>query len=100
MWPFLAASLVAGIGAGLLNPAQSAAVADVVGAKSNGGPVLAGFQMAADVGAILGPLITGVLADAVSYQAAFAVTDLSRNSFSTRSSARRACARSCPRERD
>ncbi|HEY8371200.1 MAG TPA: MFS transporter [Pseudonocardiaceae bacterium] len=76
VWPFLAASLVAGIGAGLLNPAQSAAVADVVGAKSNGGPVLAGFQMAADVGAIVGPLLAGVLADALSYEVAFGVTGL------------------------
>ncbi|MBQ6644503.1 MAG: MFS transporter [Saccharopolyspora sp.] len=73
---FLASSLVAGVGAGLLNPAQNAAVADLIGTKNKGGPVLAAFQMAADVGAILGPLITGVLADAVSYQAAFAVTGL------------------------
>ncbi|PFG94243.1 putative MFS family arabinose efflux permease [Saccharopolyspora erythraea NRRL 2338] len=48
----LACSLIAGVGAGLLNPAQNAAVADVVGAKGKGGPVLATFQMAADVGAI------------------------------------------------
>ncbi|MEY8041076.1 MFS transporter [Saccharopolyspora cebuensis] len=72
---FLAASLVAGIGAGLLNPAQNAAVADVVG-SGRGGPVLAAFQMAADFGAILGPLVAGVLADAVSFRAAFAVTGL------------------------
>ncbi|GAA0538717.1 MFS transporter [Saccharopolyspora subtropica] len=71
---FLAASLVAGVGAGMLNPAQNAAVADVVGAKGRGGPVLAAFQMAADCGAILGPLAAGVLADTVSYQAAFAIT--------------------------
>lgn len=72
---FLAASLVAGIGAGLLNPAQNAAVADVVG-SGRGGPVLAAFQMAADFGAILGPLVAGMLADAVSFRAAFAVTGL------------------------
>ncbi|MFI0466922.1 MULTISPECIES: MFS transporter [Saccharopolyspora] len=71
---FLAASLIAGMGAGILNPAQNAAVADIVGAKGKGGPVLAAFQMSADFGAILGPLIAGVLADTVSYQAAFAVT--------------------------
>lgn len=73
---FLVASLVAGIGAGLLNPAQNAAVADLVGAQGKGGPVLAAFQMAADVGAILGPVVTGVLADALSYQVAFGVTGL------------------------
>ncbi|MER6991669.1 MFS transporter [Saccharopolyspora hirsuta] len=71
---FLAASLIAGMGAGILNPAQNAAVADIIGAKGKGGPVLASFQMSADFGAILGPLIAGVLADAISYQAAFAVT--------------------------
>ncbi|MEU5851257.1 MFS transporter [Saccharopolyspora shandongensis] len=71
---FLVASLIAGMGAGILNPAQNAAVADIVGAKGKGGPVLAAFQMSADFGAILGPLIAGVLADTVSYQAAFAIT--------------------------
>lgn len=73
---FLGASLLAGVGAGLLNPAQSAAVADIVGNKGKGGPVLAGFQMAADLGAILGPLVAGVLAEAVSFQLAFSITGL------------------------
>lgn len=74
---FLAASVLAGVGAGLLNPTQNAAVADILGTKGGGGgPVLAVFQMASDVGAIIGPLITGVLADMVSFQAAFAVAAL------------------------
>ena len=46
----LAASAVAGAGAGLLQPAQGAAVADIVGSRRSGGPALSGFQMAADVG--------------------------------------------------
>ncbi|MDA3626964.1 MFS transporter [Saccharopolyspora oryzae] len=71
---FLVASLIAGMGAGILNPAQNAAVADIIGAKGKGGPVLASFQMSADFGAILGPLVAGVLADTLSYRAAFAVT--------------------------
>ncbi|WP_233576310.1 MFS transporter [Saccharopolyspora rhizosphaerae] len=71
---FLAASLVAGMGAGVLNPAQNAAVADIIGGNRRGGTVLATFQQAADLGAILGPLIAGALADTVSYQAAFLVT--------------------------
>ncbi|MBB5807917.1 MFS family permease [Saccharothrix ecbatanensis] len=71
---FMVASLVAGIGAGLLNPPQNAVVADVIGAKARGGPVLAGFQMAADCGAIIGPLLAGVLVDQFSYQAAFTLT--------------------------
>ncbi|GAB2732132.1 MFS transporter [Salinifilum aidingensis] len=73
---FMLASLVAGIGAGLLNPAQNAAVADVVGNRSRGGPVLAGFQMSADLGAILGPLVAGAIAEALSFQLAFAATGL------------------------
>lgn len=72
----LGASVLGGIGTGLLTPAQNAAVADIVGPKSKGGPVLAVFQMSADVGAILGPLVAGALADAFSYQAAFAVTGI------------------------
>ncbi|WP_086826447.1 MFS transporter [Allokutzneria sp. NRRL B-24872] len=71
---FLAASVVAGFGAGLLTPAQGAAVADVVGNEKRGGPVLAGFQMAADVGTILGPLLAGVMAENLSFETAFAVT--------------------------
>ncbi|PXY38073.1 arabinose ABC transporter permease [Prauserella flavalba] len=73
-WIFLTASLVAGVGSGALNPSQNAAVADVLGAKARGGSVLAGFQMAADVGAVVGPLAAGAIAERWSYGAAFAVT--------------------------
>lgn len=73
-WLFLVASFVAGIGSGALNPSQSAAVADVLGAKARGGSVLAGFQMAADVGAVLGPLAAGAIAEQWSYGAAFGLT--------------------------
>ncbi|WP_253775281.1 MFS transporter [Goodfellowiella coeruleoviolacea] len=71
---FLAASLVAGVGAGLLNPAQNAVVADVLGARARGGPVLAAFQMAADLGAIVGPLAAGAMADHWTFPAAFTLT--------------------------
>jgi DHA1 family tetracycline resistance protein-like MFS transporter len=74
LWPFLAASLVAGFGAGALNPAQTAAVADVLGTRARGGAVLAGFQMVADVGAVLGPLVAGYAAERWSYPAAFSIT--------------------------
>lgn len=71
---FFATSLLAGVGSGLMNPAQQASVADVVGSKARGGPVLATFQMTADVGAVIGPVAAGVLAQHLSYGAAFAVT--------------------------
>ncbi len=74
LWTLFALSVVAGIGSGLMNPAQQAAVADVVGSKARGGPVLAAFQMAADVGSVVGPLVAGILAEQMSYAAAFAVT--------------------------
>lgn len=71
---FLAATVVAGLGAGLLSPPLQATVADVIGSRSRGGPALATFQMAADLGAVLGPIAAGLLADYLSYGAAFAVT--------------------------
>lgn len=71
---FLAAALVAGGGVGLITPAQGAAVADVIGSQAKGGPALAVVQMAADIGAILGPIATGLLVDRLSYPAAFALT--------------------------
>lgn len=70
----LAVSALAGVGAGLLNPAQQATVADVVGQERSGGKVLAGFQMAQDAGAILGPVLAGALADAFGYGVAFAAS--------------------------
>ena len=69
-------SVVAGIGAGTLNPAQQASLADVVGRERNGGPALAAFQMSADSGAIIGPIVAGVLIDYGSYPLAFGVTGL------------------------
>ncbi len=67
-------SVVAGLGAGILNPAQQAGVADVIGRERSGGPALAGFQMATDFGAILGPIVAGLLVDYGSYPLAFAAT--------------------------
>ncbi|MQA60479.1 MAG: MFS transporter [Actinophytocola sp.] len=71
---FMIATVIAGIGAGVLTPPKHATVADVVGSKGRGGPVLATFQMSADVGAILGPILAGTLAQHVSFGAAFALT--------------------------
>ncbi|GAA4559544.1 MFS transporter [Pseudonocardia xishanensis] len=75
-WVFLALSLVAGIGSGLVNPPMTAAVADVIGGRARGGTVLAGFQMAADVGAIIGPIAAGALAQVAGFGWAFASTGL------------------------
>jgi MFS family permease len=71
---FLLASALAGIGSGLLGPAQQAAVADVIGSGRSGGKVLAVYQMTADIGAIAGPVLAGLLADRLGYGWAFGVT--------------------------
>ncbi|GAA1635340.1 MFS transporter [Georgenia ruanii] len=72
----LALSVLAGAGAGLLNPAQQATVADVVGQRRSGGPVLATFQMCTDAGQILGPVVAGLLVDHAGYGAAFALSGI------------------------
>ncbi|WP_083955931.1 MFS transporter [Tersicoccus phoenicis] len=74
VWVFVVASVVAGVGAGLLGPAQQASVADVIGPERGSGRVLAVFQMAMDTGAIAGPVVAGLLVDALSYGWAFGIT--------------------------
>lgn len=70
----LALSVLSGVGAGLVNPAQQATVADVVGQERSGGTVLSTFQMTQDAGAILGPVLVGVVADQAGFGPAFLVT--------------------------
>lgn len=70
----LGLSLVSGVGAGLVNPSQQATVADIIGHERSGGRVLSTFQMAQDGGAIVGPILVGLVADAMGFTAAFAVT--------------------------
>ncbi|MFQ6331386.1 MULTISPECIES: MFS transporter [unclassified Nocardia] len=73
LW-LMVSSVVAGLGSGMLTPTQQAALADVIGPKARGGPVLAGFQMAADLGTVIGPVAIGALAQHVSYGVALTVT--------------------------
>jgi len=69
---FLLSMAVFGLAASLLASAPAALVGDVSAAR--GGRLVAVFQMAADLGAIAGPLVAGYLTDVASYQVAFAVT--------------------------
>ncbi|MBV7295078.1 MFS transporter [Corynebacterium sp. TAE3-ERU12] len=69
----LVVSLLAGFGAGMVNPVQQAVIADVIGAEKPGGKVLANYQMAQDMGMILGPLVVGAIVDAAGFQVGFAV---------------------------
>ena len=49
-------------------------MADIVGRERNGGQALAAYQMTQDCGAIIGPVLAGVLVDTGSYSLAFAAT--------------------------
>lgn len=69
-----AMSVIAGAGAGMLAPAQQVVIADVVGSDRSGGSTLAAFQMAQDLGAILGPVVTGMVVGWLGYGWAFALT--------------------------
>ncbi len=75
LWPSLVGLLVAmallGAAASALSVAPGAVLGDVVGGR--GGTVVATFQMAGDVGSVLGPLLAGRLADGHGYGPAFAL---------------------------
>jgi MFS family permease len=76
LWPtqavFLLSMAIYGAGAALLGTAPAAVVGDVVGTR--GGTVVAVSQMASDVGAIIGPVMAGLLVQSGSYELAFGVT--------------------------
>jgi MFS transporter, DHA1 family, multidrug resistance protein len=68
-WAFLAALAVAGFGSGLLDVAPAAMIGDII--ASDGGVLVASYQMAGDVGSVVGPVAGGFLVDSASYGAAF-----------------------------
>lgn len=72
----LAVAILSGAGTGLINPSCNAAVNDVIAVAGGGraGPALAAYQMVGDVGAIVGPIVTGTVAEHVGYAAAFGLT--------------------------
>lgn len=69
---FLVSMAAFGVGAAFLGTAPAAVVGDVV--HGRGGTVVAAFQMASDLGAVAGPLVTGWLVDGFSFGAAFWAT--------------------------
>ena len=68
----LIAMVLLGVAGAADSVAPGAVLGDVVGGR--GGTVVAVFQMAGDLGAVLGPVSSGVLADGFGYGAAFAVS--------------------------
>jgi len=72
-WPLLIVSALSGAGAGMLNPAQQAVLADVIGNQRSGGRVLANFQMSQDLGAIIGPILIGAVAQSYGFELGFLI---------------------------
>jgi MFS family permease len=68
----LLAMALLGVAGAADSVAPGAVLGDVVGGR--GGTVVAVFQMAGDLGAVLGPVAAGAVADARGYGAAFAVS--------------------------
>ena len=71
IWVLTALLCLYGVMAAFMGTAPAASVGDVAG--SRGGRPVALFSMMSDVGAIVGPLAAGFLADTVSYPVAFLV---------------------------
>lgn len=71
IWTLTGLLCLYGVAAAFMGTAPAAAVGDAAG--PGGGRPVAIFSMFSDFGAILGPLVAGLLADTVSYPAAFAV---------------------------
>jgi len=71
-WEFLAAMALGGVAGAFISSAPAAVVGDVTGGRRSG-PLLAGFQMMSDFGAILGPLAAGLIADMSTNSTAFVV---------------------------
>jgi len=68
-WAYLAALAVAGFGSGLLDVAPAAMIGDII--DRGGGTLVASYQMAGDIGSVVGPVAGGLLVDSASYAAAF-----------------------------
>lgn len=68
---FLVSLAIQGVGGAFLGSAPSAVVGDIMGGR-RGGIVVATFQMMSDIGAVVGPLLAGLLIDLYDYEWAFA----------------------------
>ena len=69
IWLLIVVLCVYGVASAFLGTAPAAAVGDAAGSRS--GTAIAVFSMCSDIGAIIGPLVAGLLADTLSYAAAF-----------------------------
>ncbi len=68
----LLATVLLGVAGAADSVAPGAVMGDVVAGR--GGTVVAVFQMSGDLGAVLGPVVAGWIADGAGYTATFAVS--------------------------
>jgi MFS family permease len=71
-WTFMIACVIVGFGGAFLSTTPSSIVGDVLEGK--GGQVIGLFQMSGDAGAMIAPLILGIVADNYGFRPAFAIT--------------------------
>lgn len=69
---YLLSMLLFGVGSAFLGTSSTAVVGDVIGGR--GGRAISVYQMASDLGAVVGPLAGGFLSDSFSFSAAFAAS--------------------------
>jgi MFS family permease len=69
---YLLAMVLFGIGSAFLGTSSTAVVGDVIGGR--GGKAISVYQMASDLGAVIGPVVGGLLSDSFSFAAAFAAS--------------------------
>lgn len=67
---FVGTALLLGVGAALMGPSLQASVSDVIGSQRSGGQPLAIYQMANDIGMIVGPLLAGLIIDQAGFREA------------------------------
>lgn len=72
LWIMSALAIVGGLGSGLSYSPIQAIMADVIGNDRSGGKAVATLQMASDLGAIVSPVVAGLIASYYGYGAAFA----------------------------
>lgn len=71
-WMFLLSMAIGALGSAFLSTTPSAIVGDVM--KGKGGQVIALFQMSGDAGAMVAPVLLGIVADNYGFRPAFAVS--------------------------
>jgi dipeptide/tripeptide permease len=71
---FLLSMAIGALGSAFLSTTPAAIVGDVM--KGKGGQVIALFQMSGDAGAMVAPVLLGLIADQYGFRPAFAVSAL------------------------